>query len=182
MDLTTSLAAVVRERRWERDLTVRALADRTGVSRAMIAKVEAGEAQPTAALLGRLSGALGLSLSQLVARAEGDGRVSRRAEQPTWTDPTSGYVRRAVSPRAGGDLELVEVTMPPRAEAGFAADTYTFLRHRIWVLEGVLEFVEGTTVHRLEAGDCLELGPPVDCVYRNPDDGPVRYLVAVTRR
>lgn len=182
MELDDSLAAAVRERRTERDLTVRALADRAGVSRAMIAKVEAGEARPTAALLGKLSGALGLSLSELVARAEGGDRLSRRADQPVWTDPTSGYVRRAVSPRAGGDLELVEVTMPPRAEAGFAADTYAFLRHQVWVLEGTLEFVEGATVHRLGAGDCLELGPPVDCVYRNPSDEPVRYLVAVTRR
>ncbi|HEY2194610.1 MAG TPA: XRE family transcriptional regulator [Actinomycetospora sp.] len=180
--LTTSLAAAVRERRVERDLTVRALADRAGVSRAMIAKVEAGDAQPTAALLGRLSGALGLSLSELVARAEGSGRVARVVDQPTWTDPTSGYTRRAVSPRSGGDLELVEVTMPAHAEAAFAADTYAFLGHQIWVLDGELEFDEGPTTHRLAAGDCLELGPPADCAYRNASDTPVRYLVAVTRR
>jgi transcriptional regulator with XRE-family HTH domain len=180
--LTASLAAAVRERRVERDLTVRALAERAGVSRAMIAKVEAGEAQPTAALLGRLSGALGLSLSELVARAEDSGRVARQADQPTWTDPTSGYVRRAVSPRSGGDLELVEVTMPAHAEAAFAADTYAFLGHQIWVLDGELEFDEGPTTHRLAAGDCLELGPPADCTYRNASDAPVRYLVAVTRR
>ncbi|MDL5157332.1 helix-turn-helix domain-containing protein [Actinomycetospora termitidis] len=176
------MAAAVRARRVERDLTVRALADRAGVSRAMIGKVEAGEAQPTAALLGKLSGALGLTLSELVARAEGADRLVRRVDQPTWTDPTSGYTRRAVSPRVGGALELVEVTMPPHAQAAFAADTYAFLRHQLWVLDGTLEFVEGPTVHRLEAGDCLELGPPADCVYRNPDDEPVRYLVAVTRR
>jgi transcriptional regulator with XRE-family HTH domain len=181
-DLTASLAAVVRHRRVERDLTVRALAERAGVSRAMIAKVEAGEAQPTAALLGRLSGALGLSLSELVARAEDADRVSRRADQPTWTDPTSGYTRRAVSPRSGGDLELVEVTMPPHAQAAFAADSYAFLGHQIWVLDGELEFVEGPVTHRLGAGDCLELGPPADCTYRNASDAPVRYLVAVTRR
>lgn len=180
--LTASLAAAVQARRVERDLTVRALAERAGVSRAMIAKVEAGEAQPTAALLGRLSGALGLSLSELVARAEDTGRVARRADQPTWTDPTSGYTRRAVSPRPGGDLELVEVTMPAHAEAAFAADTYAFLGHQIWILDGELEFAEGPTTHDLATGDCLELGAPADCVFRNTTDRPIRYLVAVTRR
>jgi hypothetical protein len=94
----------------------------------------------------------------------------------------SGYTRRAVSPRSGGDLELVEVTMPPRAQSAFAADSYAFLRHQIWVLEGEPEFVEGPTTHHLAAGDCLELGPPADCAYRNATDAPVRYLVAVTRR
>lgn len=180
--LTASLAAVVQHRRLERDLTVRALAERAGVSRAMIAKLEAGAAQPTAALLGRLSGALGLSLSELLARAEDGGRLARRADQPVWTDPTSGYTRRAVTPRSGGDLELVEVTMPAGAEASFAADTYTFLGRRIWVLDGELEFDEGPTTHRLASGDCLELGPPADCTYRNATSAPVRYLVAVTRR
>ena len=69
--------------------------------------------RPTAALRGRLSAGLGMTLSELVAAAEqGGGRLARAAEQPTWTDPVSGYRRRAVSPRAGGALELVEVDFP----------------------------------------------------------------------
>ena len=40
--------------RQARDLSASALAERSGVSRAMIGKIERGEAQPTAALLGRL--------------------------------------------------------------------------------------------------------------------------------
>jgi transcriptional regulator with XRE-family HTH domain len=61
-------------------------------ARAMIGKIERGEVQPTAALLGRLSAALGMTLSELVARAEGDDRrLVRAADQPTWTDPGTGY-------------------------------------------------------------------------------------------
>jgi transcriptional regulator with XRE-family HTH domain len=51
----------------------------------MIGKIERGKAQPTAALLGRLSGALRMTFSELVARAEGDDRrLVRVADQPTW--------------------------------------------------------------------------------------------------
>src|SRR4051812_43331961 len=182
-DLTRSLAATVRSARLARGLSASALAERSGVSRAMIAKIERAEAQPTAALLGRLSGALGLTLSELIARAEhADQRLVRAADQPVWTDPDSGYTRRAVSPAAGGPLELVEVTLPAGAEVAYPADTYAFIHQQLWVLEGRLRFVEGAMTHDLAAGDCLQLGAPVDCVFSNPGRGPCRYLVALTRR
>src|SRR5918911_3561118 len=106
--LSASLADVVHAARVSRGLSTNALAQRSGVSRAMIAKVERAEAQATAALLGRLSAALGMTLSELVARAEhADGRLARAADQPWWTDPDTGYRRRALSPAAGGPLELM---------------------------------------------------------------------------
>jgi len=179
---SASLAGAVQTARLTRDLSVSALADRSGVSRAMIGKIERGEAQPTAALLGRLCGALGMTLSELLARVEGDGgRLTRAADQPTWTDPETGYLRRAVTP-AGGPLELVEVEMPAGARASFPADTYTFAHHHIWVLAGHLRFHEGDTTHDLHPGDCLQLGPPSPCAYHNPDSRPCRYLVVLTRR
>jgi transcriptional regulator with XRE-family HTH domain len=181
--LTSSLAETVHAARVGRGLSTSALAERSGVSRAMIAKVERAEARPTAALLGRLSAALGMTLSELVARAEhADRRLSRAAEQPTWTDPESGYTRRALSPISGGPLELVEVELPPGAEVAYPADTYAFIHQQMWVLDGHLRFVEGDRVSDLHAGDCLQVGPPADCTFVNPGDAPCRYLVAVAKR
>jgi L-amino acid N-acyltransferase YncA len=95
-------------------------------------------------LLGRLSGALGMSLSELVARAEGDrGRLARATDQPVWIDPATSYRRRALSPAPGGPIELVEVELPAGASVAYPADAFTFLHHQIWVLEGELRFREG---------------------------------------
>ena len=180
--LAISIAETVRAARATRGLSVSALAARSGVSRAMIAKIERGVAQPTAVLLGRLSAALGMTLSELVARAEGNGgRLARLAEQPTWTDPDTGYLRRAVSP-ANSPLELVEVELPPGTKVSFAADTYALIQQQIWLLEGRLHFREGAVEHELTAGDCLQLGRPADCTFHNPTRRPCRYLVALTRR
>lgn len=180
--LTTSLAATLVSARLARDLSASALAERSGVSRAMIGKIERGQAQPTAALLGRLSAALGMTLSELLARAERDDhRLVRAADQPTWTDPDTGYRRRAVSP-SGAPLELVEVELPARAEVSYPADSYTFVHHLIWMLDGRLHFREGDVVHELGAGDCLQLGAPAPCAYVNPTRRPCRYLVALTKR
>src|SRR5689334_8863040 len=137
--LSASLAAVVRDARAARGLSASALAEVSGVSRAMIAKIERAEVQPTAALLGRLSAALGLTLSELVARAEDSGRrLARHEEQPVWTDPETGYRRRALSPVSGGPLELVEVDLPAGVEIAYPADSYAFIHQQIWVLDGSL--------------------------------------------
>lgn len=182
-DLTARIAETVRRARLERGLSLNQLADRSGVSRAMIGRIEAATAQPTAALLARLSGALSLTLSELVARAEDTAeRVARRGAQPTWTDPDTGYIRRAVSPPAGAPLELVEVSLPPGARVDAVAESYAFIHQQIWVLDGHLRFHEGDEVHELDAGDCLQLGSPAPCAFVNPTDAPVRYLVALVNR
>lgn len=181
--LGARLAATVGAARTARGMSVNALAESSGVSRAMIAKIEGGEAQPTAALLAKLSAALELTLSELIARAESsEHRLVRLAEQPTWKDPDSGYVRRAVSPPAGGPLELVEVELPAGAEVPIPAESYTFIHQQIWVLDGRLDFHEGEAVHELAVGDCLQLGPPAPCRFVNPTREPCRYLVALCKR
>lgn len=180
--LTADLAATLRAARNTADLSVNALAERSGVSRAMIAKIERGEAQPTAALLGRLSAALGLTLSELFARTEGQTpRLARTSDQTVWTDPQTGYRRRSVSP-AGGPVQLVEVELPAGAEVAYPADSFALASHQIWVLEGRLRFREGDVEHDLDAGDCLELGAPAPGAYRNVTDRPCRYLVVLSRR
>jgi transcriptional regulator with XRE-family HTH domain len=177
-----SVAATVQAARTAQDLSVNALAERSGVSRAMIGKIERGEAQPTAVLLGRLSGALGMTLSELIARAEHTGNLLRRAEeQPVWTDPATGYRRRAVSPATDGPLELVEVELPPGASVSYPADAYMFKYQQLWILSGQLQFHEGQVIHELFAGDCLQLGPPAPTTFHNPGTTPVRYLVALVK-
>jgi transcriptional regulator with XRE-family HTH domain len=181
--LTAAIASTVQAARRARGLSTEALAQRSGVSRAMIGKIERGEAQASAALLGRLSAPLGMRLSELLAHAEGDERrLVRAADQPTWTDPGTGYTRRALSPPGGRPLELVEVELPPGAEVPYPADHYVLIHQQIWVLEGRLRFREGDVEHDLGPGDCLQLGPPAPCAFVNSTEQPCRYLVALTGR
>ena len=82
------IGARIRIERESRGWSLTELAERAGVSRAMIHKIERGESSPTATLLGRLSGAFGISMSMLMARAEmQEGKLLRFADQPVWHDP-----------------------------------------------------------------------------------------------
>jgi transcriptional regulator with XRE-family HTH domain len=177
--------------RTERKWSLTELAEESGVSRAMINRVERGVSSPTATILGRLSGAFGLTISQLLDEAldhevprgtdpdEARG-VQRGATADSWTDPDTGYRRRPVS-SASFPADVTEVRLPAGREVAYPASAYAFLRHCIWVVDGVLEVVVGGEPTRLGAGDRIELGEPADVVYRNPSDEPTRYAVIVVR-
>ncbi|AUH63836.1 helix-turn-helix domain-containing protein [Paracoccus zhejiangensis] len=181
-DLDNRIGARIRAERENRGWSLTELAERAAVSRAMIHKVERGDSSPTANLLGKLSGAFGLSMSTLMARAEAaGGQLLRREDQPLWTDPETGYLRRQVSPRTDLPVEIVEVSLPAGAEVPMPASAFAFIRQMIWVLEGDLTFVEGTTRHELQQGDCLRLGPPGDCIFRNESAHACSYAVILLR-
>lgn len=176
------LSARLKMERERRDWSLAELAHRSGVSKAMISRIERNETSPTAALLGRLSGAFGLTLSTLLGRLDESGERLRRAkDQPVWRDPGSGYVRRQISPPDAMPLELTQVRMPPRARVSFPASSYAFIRQMIWVQQGSLSLVEGNQRYRLEAGDCLAFGPPQDREFSNDGNAECVYVVAVAR-
>jgi transcriptional regulator with XRE-family HTH domain len=177
-----SLGERVRAEREMRGWSLSDLAGQSGVSRAMIHKIERGESSPTASLLGKLCGAFSLTVSALIARAEaGSQRLIRRADQPVWTDPETGYVRRHVSPVSGSPFDIVVVDLPAGARVAYPASSFVFLRQCIWVVEGALSFAEGEMVHDLRAGDCLLLGPAADCEFRNESAATCRYVVTLTK-
>jgi transcriptional regulator with XRE-family HTH domain len=182
-DITFKIAARLRGERTARRWTLDDLADRSQVSKAMISKVERGEASPTAALLGRLSGAFGITLSAMLAEGEMPARGPKRAaDQPVWRDPATGYVRRQVAASPTMPMELVQVELPAGASVSFPAASYAFIAQVMWVLTGTLTFVEGAVTHVLKPGDSLALGPPADCTFRNDGAATCRYLVVVLRR
>src|ERR1700687_5157036 len=98
-DLNQTIADMVRELRAAKGLSLDALAAKSGVSRSMISLVERGESSPTAVVLEKLAAGLGVMLASLfdapapAPKAPG-GPVARRAAQPLWRDPASGYLRR----------------------------------------------------------------------------------------
>ena len=184
--LEQSLASQLRAEREARSWSLSDLAKQSGVSRAMINKVERAQASPTAALLGRLSGAFGLTLSTLLARAENDAtgadRLMRASQQPLWRDPETGYLRRSISP-PGSEPELIHVELSPKGRVPYPASAYAHIQGQcIWVISGTLVFREGDVEYNLAEGDCLRLGPPAECEFINDSAIACVYLVALTRR
>ena len=182
-DLNAALARSVLDARTRLGLSLAALAETSGVSRAMISRIEREEVQPSAVLLGRLSSALGMTLSELIALAEShEGRLTRLEDQSVWIDREIGYTRRAVAASASSPIELVEVFLEPGAEVSYDADAYRFSDHQVWVIEGSLRLIEGSEIYDLAQGDSLRLEAPQERTFANVSSRRNRYLVVLSKR
>jgi transcriptional regulator with XRE-family HTH domain len=157
------LAARVRHLRVRRGFSLDGLAKQSGVSRSMISLIERAESSPTASVLDKLAPGLGVALASLFAEEQrAHGRpVARRADQPTWSDPETGHIRRNPSPPAFPSvIDLVEVVLPPGTRVAHDSGFRTrAVDQQVWVLEGGLEVSVGKDVHRLAAGSrCGSMG------------------------
>lgn len=185
MNIDDLLARRVRELRKRRGLTLEQLAEHSGVSRSMISLIERQETSPTAAVLNKLADALGVTLPALFAPgSDGPTRqaLARAAEQPVWTDPASGYVRRHLSPGTyGSPIELVEVRFPPGQTVAFENPMRSVVTHQqVWMLEGTMQITAGEQVWHLHPGDCLALALGPQISFHNPTRQSARYALALT--
>lgn len=181
-DLSNRLAHRLRLERDSRGWSLADLAERSGVSRATISKIERAEVSPTAVVLVRLASAFDLTLAGLMLRAEGQGdRLSRAGEQPVWRDPETGYLRTQVFNRPDHPLEIIKVELPARQRVTLPASSYAHIRQAVWVQAGALVIIEGGERHVLGTGDCLGFGPPAEVTFANESAASCIYVVALAR-
>jgi transcriptional regulator with XRE-family HTH domain len=182
-DIERRIAQRLLQLRTLRGWSLEALAERTGISRATLSRIERSELSPTAAMLGALCAAYGWTLSRLMADAETQPpSFVPAAEQTEWTDPETGYRRRAVSPPAS-DLrgELVDVRIPSGRVVSFDASPIAGLEHHLWLLDGALTLdVDGSTF-RLRAGDCLRYVLTGPTRFESTGKRGARYVIAIVR-
>jgi transcriptional regulator with XRE-family HTH domain len=173
------IGARIRELRTDRSMTLDGLARAADVSRAMLSRIERGESSPTAQLLNKVCGGLGVTLSVLFKESETRGSpLSRRADQATWRDPATHYLRRNVSPPGtGSPVDIVEIEFPARGSVAFDSQRLAGTDQHVWVLDGTLDLELGEERFRLERGDCLMMHFDRPILFRNPTDRPIRYAV-----
>lgn len=159
------------------------LAERSGVSKAMIHQVEQGRANPTAVLLGRLCSGLGTTLSALIAAVEAVEVVVWRAEdQPVLDLPADGMLRRSVGvPLAGGGFDITRVCLDPDADIVYDVPPRFGFHQYIVVLSGQLRFTAGSDTLELAEGDCLGIFLDRPNRFQVGGGAPVEYLVIAER-
>jgi transcriptional regulator with XRE-family HTH domain len=179
-DLSRVIGQRIGRQRETLKLTLDDVATRTGVSRAMISRIERGEVHASAVVLDKLCAGLGLTLSSLFAREE-SSPLLKRDEQPVWRDPATQYLRRDVAPPGtGSPVRIVEVEFPANTELSFEPSQHRAIEQHVWVLEGQMEITLGGMPYQLGPGDCLHMRPDRGIRFRNPGDVPARYAVILT--
>jgi transcriptional regulator with XRE-family HTH domain len=107
MTIDALIASRLLALRQAQGLSLAELAEVSGVSKAMISKVERAESSPTAMILGRLAAGLGVPLAQLLTEEDKDAgrRLRKKADSrksgATPKPATCGARSPSAGPRAG---------------------------------------------------------------------------------
>lgn len=177
-----SLGDRVRTLRRERHWTLDELATRSDVSRAMLSKIERGEASPTVAVAARVASALGVGLSELIqeSRARDRAWVTRRAGRLEFRDPKTRFVRELISPPfANRRFELVHHVLPRGVTTGTLPPYPAGVEKQIVVERGRLRVVVGGASYTLDAGDGLFFEADIEHEFANEGRGECRYYLVV---
>jgi transcriptional regulator with XRE-family HTH domain len=182
MDINQLIAHRLHELRDAQGLSLATLAERSGVSKSNISLIERGESSATATVLDKLSAALGVTVASLFEKPAEDAPspVSRLKDQPVWTDPGSGYVRRNLSPGLYSPIQLVEVNFPAGQRVAYETATRDVDVHQqVWIIEGSMDVTVGESQWTLDTGDCLAMRLDQPITYHNATSKPARYIVSL---
>lgn len=166
------------------DLSLRDLAERSGVSAPMLSQVERGETSPTLAVAARIASGLELSLSQLLRLDEGDGvTVVRAGSRLAGGNSRRGHRYEVVTPPIPGQrAEVSEHTLAPGAATGGPDDPPMHepgSRETAVVTAGVVRLVCAGEPHDLQEGDSVTFDADLPHHFENPGSGQARFLSVV---
>ncbi len=146
--IATRLKSLRAERGWSLD----ELAQRSGVSRATLSRLENAEVSPTASVLGKLCAAFGLTMSRLMMLVEEEFEpLLRRDAQAVWKDATTNFCRRTVSPPAKTLAgEVIECELGAATRITYDKPSRLGLEHHLVLLEGALTIAVDGRSHGLK--------------------------------
>jgi transcriptional regulator with XRE-family HTH domain len=154
------IANHVRSRRQEIGLNVAQLAERTGISKGMLSKIENAQTSPSLSTIERLASALDMPLTSLFR-----GLAEERDAVFVKAGAGPEIVRKGT--RAGHTYELLGSLRGPykRVEPLLVSldersEVFPLFQHAgieiLYMLEGVMEYSYGRQLYRMERGDTLQ--------------------------
>ena len=154
------IANHVRSRRLEIGLTVGQLADRTGISKGMLSKIENAQTSPSLSTLERLAGALDMPVTSLFrglaeerdavfVKAGSGPEIVRKGTRSGHTYELLGTLR--------GPYKRVE---PLLVKLDESSEVFPLFQHPgielLYMLSGVMEYSYGRERYKMERGDTLQ--------------------------
>jgi len=185
METQIHIGPRVRALREAMDLSLRDLAERSGVSAPMLSQVERGETSPTLQIASRIAAGLELRLSQLLRLDEsGTVTIVRGHERRRGGSPDRGHAFEVLTaPLPGQRAELSRHTLTAGARTGGAGDPpmHEPGSREIALVESgsVVLDIDGER-HDLAAGDCVTFDADLPHHFENPGPEDAALLAVVS--
>jgi transcriptional regulator with XRE-family HTH domain len=154
------------------DLSLRDLAERSGVSAPMLSQVERGDTSPTIAVAAKIASGLELTLSQLLRLDESDGVTVVRSAARLEGGHSDGHRYAVLTPALPGQRAEVSLhTLAAGAATGGPGDPPMHepgSRETAVALKGVVRLVCDGVAHDLQEGDAVTFDADLPHHIENP--------------
>jgi transcriptional regulator with XRE-family HTH domain len=172
----TDVGRRIRTLRERRGLSLRLLAERSGLSSNAISLIERGENSPTVSSLQLLAAALGVSITaffeaghdQTVLFVRPEARLRTTSEGVTMESLGIGLRDQQIEPFLLDIAPGAGNSDQPISHAG---------EEFVYCLEGQVEYKVGEQLYRLEAGSSLLFKAGLAHAFRNPTGRPARLMM-----
>ncbi|HEX4730619.1 MAG TPA: XRE family transcriptional regulator [Solirubrobacterales bacterium] len=172
----------VRALRDAMSLSLRDLADRSGVSAQMLSQVERGETSPTLAVAAKIAAGLELTLSQLLRLDEGQHVAVSRAAERRSSRRGGHRIEELTPPLPGQRADVSLHVLEPGASTGGASDPPMHepgSRETAVVLAGELVLVHEGTRTELQEGDSVTFDADLPHHFENEGTEPTRFIAVI---
>ena len=163
-------------------LSLRDLAERSGVSAPMLSQVERGETSPTLTVAERIAAGLDLTLSQLLRLDEAEHVVVSRSGERRARERRGHRTEELTPPLPGQRADVSIHRLAPGAATGRAGDPPLHepgARETAVVLCGALALMIDDERHDLAAGDSVTFDADLPHHFANEASEPAEFLAVV---
>lgn len=163
-------------------LSLRDLAERSGVGSATLSQVERGESSPTLAVAARIADGLELTLSQLLRLDESHHVVIVRDGHGRRSDRPGHEIEELTPPLPGQRADVSRHRLDPATSTGGAADPPVHepgSRETVVVLDGEVVLTVDGDVYALRVGDSATFDADLPHNLSNPGDSAADVLAVI---
>jgi transcriptional regulator with XRE-family HTH domain len=163
-------------------LSLRDLAERSGVSAPMLSQVERGETSPTLSVAGRIATGLDLTLSQLLRLDEAEHVVVVRAGEGRTRERRGHRVEELTPPLPGQRADVSRHVLEPGASTGGKDDPPMHepgARETALALAGTVTLLIDGDEHELSAGDAVTFDADLPHHFENRGAKPAELVAVV---
>jgi len=178
--VSVNIGERLRELREARNISMRALAAKSGLSANALSMIERGRASPSVSTLYKLADALGISITSFFGSdAERKQVVLLKADERTRVSFTRGVFEALGGEKFVGRVEPFLLTLENNAHSGPRSMMHTG-HEFVFCLRGELEYQVERQIYQLSAGDSLLFAAHLKHCWKNPGKTVATALIIIS--
>jgi transcriptional regulator with XRE-family HTH domain len=175
------LGMTIRRLRESRQLSLKEVAARSGLTQSFLSQVERNLTSPSVASLRKVAQALGVPLAALFqGPTTPEDHVVRRSERRQLVHPTRQWRDYLLTPNLTGKLQVILSVIEPGCGSGDEPYAHDSDEECVVILRGRLEFWVGSDWYLLEEGDSIVFESRIPHRNRNPGPDQAEVLWITT--